>query len=47
VDRITGSSAHNLKELRVKSTSRQLRCLFVFDPRRTAIILLAGDKTGD
>jgi hypothetical protein len=23
-----------------------LRCLFVFDPRRTAILLLGGDKTG-
>jgi hypothetical protein len=47
VDRIAGSSVHNLKELRVRSTSRQFRCLFVFDPRRTAIILLGGDKTGE
>ena len=47
VDRIAGSSVQNLKELRVKSTSRQFRSLFVFDPRRTAIILLGGDKTGD
>ena len=26
---------------------RQLRVLFAFDPRRTAILLIGGDKTGD
>lgn len=34
-----------MKELRV-SEEGQLRVLFVFDPRRTAILLLGGDKTG-
>jgi hypothetical protein len=48
VDRITGSSYHNLKELRPASTgSTEIRILFVFDPRRTAILLVAGDKSGD
>ena len=45
VDRIEGSRIHNLKELRVRSDG-ELRILFVFDPHRTAILLLGGDKTG-
>ena len=41
------SSRHapQMKELRV-SAEGQLRVLFAFDPRRTAILLLGGDKTG-
>lgn len=47
VDRITGSSLHNLKELRPASTgSTEVRILFVFDPRRRAVLLVAGDKSG-
>lgn len=42
VDRIEGSRHHNMKELR--SSGQHLRALFCFDPRRTAIILLGGDK---
>jgi hypothetical protein len=34
-----------MKELR--STGQHLRALFCFDPRRTAIVLLGGDKAGD
>lgn len=45
VDTITGSTISNLKELRT-SVAGILRILFVFDPRRTAILLLGGDKTG-
>jgi hypothetical protein len=45
VDRIEGSRHHNMKELR--SSGQHLRALFCFDPRRTAIILLGGDKAGD
>lgn len=45
VDRIEGSRHHNMKELR--SSGRHLRALFCFDPHRTAIILLGGDKAGD
>jgi hypothetical protein len=43
VDRIEGSRLHNLKELRVPG---DIRILFVFDPRRTVILLLGGDKAG-
>jgi hypothetical protein len=42
---ITGSRHHNMKELR--SVGGHLRALFVFDPRRRAIVLLGGDKTND
>lgn len=45
MDRITGSRHHNMKELRA-SEGGALRVLFMFDPRRQAILLLGGDKTG-
>jgi len=42
----TTSSRHpNMKELRV-SKGGTLRVLFAFDPRRHAILLLGGDKSG-
>ena len=44
-DRIRGSRHHNMKELR--SIGGHIRALYVFDPRRRAIILLGGDKSGD
>ena len=47
VDRIQGSRYHNMKELRPASAgSSEIRILFVFDPRRHAILLVAGDKSG-
>ncbi len=45
VDRITGSRHHNMKELRA-SEGGALRVLFTFDPRRHAILLVGGDKSG-
>ncbi len=42
VDSIKGSTVHNLKELRAST----VRVLFVFDPARKAILLVAGDKAG-
>src|SRR5260221_7621908 len=36
-----------LRELRVPSKGRPLRVLYAFDPRRQAVLLLGGDKTGD
>jgi len=48
VDRIKGSSLHNLKELRPGSAgTSEIRILFVFDPARNAVLLVAGDKAGD
>ena len=45
VDSIKGSRHHNMKELR--SIGGHQRALFAFDPRRRAVVLLGGDKTGD
>jgi hypothetical protein len=45
VDSVKSSRHHNMKELR--SLGGNLRALFAFDPRRTAIVLLGGDKTND
>jgi hypothetical protein len=45
VDRIHTSRHHNMKELRAASDG-ELRVLFMFDPRRQAILLLGGDKAG-
>jgi len=46
-DHLEGSSYSNMKELRTQHHGRPLRTFFAFDPRRTAILLIAGDKTGD
>jgi hypothetical protein len=35
-----------MRELRVQSGGRPLRILYAFDPRRMAILLIGGDKTG-
>lgn len=48
VDTIVGSKIRNLKELRPASSgSSEIRALFVFDQKRKAIILIAGDKSRD
>ena len=44
VDTLVGARYPNLKELRPRGGN--LRILFAFDPRRTAILLIGGDKTG-
>jgi hypothetical protein len=36
-----------MKELRIQHLGRPYRVLFAFDPRRAAILLLGGDKTGN
>jgi hypothetical protein len=47
VDSIVGSRHKNMKELRPGSSGRsEVRILFAFDPKRRAIMLLAGDKHG-
>ncbi|MFD4209107.1 type II toxin-antitoxin system RelE/ParE family toxin [Micromonospora tulbaghiae] len=47
VDSITASRLSNLKELRPPSAGRtEIRVLFVFDPWRSAVLLVAGDKSG-
>lgn len=49
-DVIVTSKHANMKELRGRVVRRghrsELRVLYAFDPRRTAILLIGGDKTG-
>ena len=40
-------SQYALRELRVQSSGRPLRIFYAFDPRRQALLILGGDKTGD
>lgn len=48
VDTIKGSEFKNMKELRPGSSGiSELRVLFAFDPERQAIMLVAGDKSGN
>lgn len=48
VDSVTTSRHKSMKELRPGSSGRsELRVLFAFDPERSAIMLIAGDKAGD
>jgi hypothetical protein len=35
-----------MRELRTQHDGRPYRTLYAFDPRRAAILLIAGDKTG-
>jgi hypothetical protein len=44
---IAGSRHGNLRELRVQSKGRPFRIFYAFNPRRDAILLIGGDKTGD
>jgi hypothetical protein len=36
-----------LRELRIQSSGRPLRVFYAFDPKRKAVLLIGGDKTGD
>ena len=44
---INGSKHSHMRELRIQHQGRPLRVLYAFDPQRTAILLLGGDKTGN
>jgi hypothetical protein len=47
VDTITASRIANMKELRPPSAGRsEIRILLAFDPWRSVILLVAGDKSG-
>lgn len=47
IDTIRQSSFSKMKELCTQIAGRPLRTFFAFDPRRSAILLIGGDKTGD
>ena len=44
---INGSKHAHVRELRVQSGGWPLRVFCAFDSRRSAILLIGGDKTGD
>jgi hypothetical protein len=46
VDTLKGSRHANMKELRFSAADGEWRVAFAFDPRRRAILLVAGDKSG-
>jgi hypothetical protein len=46
VDTLNGSKHTNMKELRFRADGGVWRVAFAFDPRRNAILLVAGDKSG-
>ena len=45
-DTLKGSRHANMKELRFEASDGEWRAAFAFDPRRKAIMLVAGDKSG-
>jgi hypothetical protein len=47
VDTLKGSRHSNMKELRFDASDGVRRFSFAFDPTRKAIVLCAGDKTGE
>lgn len=44
---LAGSRHPRMRELRVQSGGKPLRIIYAFDPRRVAVLLVGGDKTGD
>jgi hypothetical protein len=43
---VSSSRHSHMRELRTQVHGRPFRTLYAFDPRRVAILLIAGDKTG-
>ena len=46
VDTLNGSKYSNMKELRFNADNGVWRLAFAFDPKRMAILLVRGDKSG-
>lgn len=44
---VTTSRLSHMRELRVQHGGRPYRVLYAFDPRRVALLLVGGQKTGD
>ena len=44
---VKGSKHTHMRELRTQHAGRPYRTLYAFDPRRAAILLIGGDKTGN
>jgi len=44
---IKNSKYGAMRELRIQHKGKPYRIYYIFDPRRTAMLLIGGDKTGD
>jgi hypothetical protein len=44
---IEGSRHEHMRELRIQHEGEPFRILYAFDPRRSAILLIGGNKKGD
>jgi len=44
---VRGSKHGQMRELRVQHQGRPYRVLYAFDPKRVALLLIGGDKTGN
>ena len=44
---VNGSRHSHMRELRIQHQGAPYRVLYAFNPTRTAILLVGGDKTGD
>ena len=47
VDTLSETKLTNLKELRIQHRGKPYRVLFVFDPKRQAVLLCGGNKSND
>jgi len=43
---ISSSKHSHMRELRIQHEGRPYRLLYAFDPKRAAVLLIGGDKTG-
>ena len=44
---VNGSKHTHMRELRIQSGGKPIRVFYAFDPVRSAILLIGGDKTGN
>jgi hypothetical protein len=44
---VSGSRHSHMRELRIQCGGRPIRIFYAFDPRRAAILLIGGEKTGE
>ena len=44
---IKASRHDHMRELRIQHAGKPYRVLYAFDPRRVALLLIGGDKTGN
>jgi len=44
---VKGAKKHDIRELRIQHQGNPYRVLYAFDPRRSALLILGGDKSGN